>query len=179
MSYKSGLHLESSARGCKTVVLEIRGGGWRSSAYMPMAMYLPKILGGVKVHLGGPIPLLAPSYKCSPVNLSSTKFTMIVQSTEHAPNVLRLVRIAEIIIHGIAHNLPVVDYKDNNLDQVEQKWCQVRNTSISVIHTREVHNVNVKSFVTSFQFPFQVVDEGDSGSFLVCSSRVDLLQKEI
>ena len=47
--HHAGLHLESCARGCKIVVSEIQVG--LSSAYVPMAMYLPKIR---------PIPLLTP-----------------------------------------------------------------------------------------------------------------------
>ena len=59
----AGLHLESCARGCKIIVWDIQGG--RSPAYVPMAMYLPKSLGGGEVHLEGPMSLLAPSI-CRP-----------------------------------------------------------------------------------------------------------------
>ena len=64
-----GLHLECGARGCKIVVSEIQGGGGRSSAYGPVAMYmyLPKsLLGGESSPGGGGSNTPSRPPKCSP-----------------------------------------------------------------------------------------------------------------
>ena len=85
----------------------------------------------------------------------------------------------EAIIHKVRQRstvsdllciLPVVNYKDDNLSQSKKEFTKFRDGVISVIHTREVDDIQ------AFYHTLQVVEEWDCGTFDSCCANWNLVK---
>ncbi len=70
-------------------------------------------------------------------------------------------------------NAPVVHYEDDHLCEGQEELTQVRDSVISVIHTREVDHVH------SINHPLKIVQERDCGTLDSCGTYRDLQEKQI
>ncbi len=73
----------------------------------------------------------------------------------------------------IVINAPVVHHEDDHLCEGQEELTQVRDSVISVIHTREVNHVH------SINHPLKIVQERDCGTLDSCGTYRDLQKKQI
>ncbi len=68
--------------------------------------------------------------------------------------------------------IPVVHYEDDHLCEGQEELTQVRDSVISVIHTREVDHVH------SIDHTLKIVQERDCGTLDSCGTNWDLHEKQ-